>query len=192
MSDSPEVFKPSAEQSAEHVEASSEQLEKARLEHEATPERDLEDAEAAEKRARHEALESAVSVEAGGSEKKREPAQTAPRRSTISKKQKDASFKKQMKDVQAELPPVSRTFSKVIHLKAIEKTSEAIGATVARPNAILAGAVVAFIATFSVYLIAKNIGYALSGFETIAAFIVGWIIGVVYDYLRVLFTGKTQ
>ena len=95
-----------------------------------------------------------------------------------------------MKDVQAELTPASRTFSKVIHNKAVEKTSDVVGSTLARPNAILAGAVVAFIATLGVYLIAKNVGYTLSGFETIAAFIVGWVIGIVFDYLRVLVTGK--
>jgi flagellar biosynthesis/type III secretory pathway protein FliH len=189
MSDSPEVFKGSAERSVEVTEASSEQLEKTRLELESTPERDIEEAEAAEQKARENALESAVSVEAGGAEKKKDT-YTPPRRGTISKKQKDASFKKQMKDVQAELTPTSRAFSKVIHNKVVEKTSEVIGSTIARPNAILAGAVVAFIATLCVYVIAKNVGYALSGFETIAAFIAGWIIGVVFDYLRVLVTGK--
>ena len=189
MSDTPEVFKGSAENSVEATEASNEQLEKARLEHESTPERDIEEAEASEKRARENALESAVSVEAGGAEKKKD-AYTPPRKGTISKKQKNASFKKQMKDVQAELTPASRTFSKVIHNKAVEKTSDVVGSTLARPNAILAGAVVAFIATLGVYLIAKNVGYTLSGFETIAAFIVGWVIGIVFDYLRVLVTGK--
>jgi hypothetical protein len=41
-----------------------------------------------------------------------------------------------------------------------------------------------------VYLIAKNLGYVLSGFETIGAFAIGWIIGVLYDYFRVMVTGK--
>lgn len=189
MSDNPEVFKGSAEQSVEASEASSEQLEKARLEHESTPERDIEEAEASEKRAREDALETALSVEGGGAEKKRDT-NDAPRRNTISKAQKNASFKKQMKDVRAELKPVSRAFSKVIHNKVIEKTSDVVGATIARPNAILSGAVVAFILTLGVYVIAKNIGYVLSGFETIAAFIIGWIIGIVFDYLRILVTGK--
>jgi hypothetical protein len=189
MSDNPEVFKGSAEGSVETNETSSEQLEKVRLEHESTPERDIEEAEASEKRARQEALDSAISVEGGSSEKQHQ-SHAAPVNGTISKAQKNASFKKQMKEVQTELTPASRTFSKIIHNKAIEKTSDAVGATIARPNAILAGAVVAFIVTLGVYVIAKNVGYSLSGFETIAAFIVGWLIGMLFDYLRILITGK--
>lgn len=60
----------------------------------------------------------------------------------------------------------------------------------ARPNAILAGSVVAFFAVLGVYLLAKNLGYVLSGFETIAAFVIGWIIGILYDYFRTMITGK--
>ena len=152
---------------------------------------DVESGEKQAEKARVEALESAVSVEKGGAEKDRKPASAAPRRrGTISKKAKQESFKKHMQQVQAELPPVQRAFSKVIHNPVIEKTSEVVGATVARPNAILAGSIVAFFAVLAVYLIARTYGYVLSGFETIGAFIVGWIIGVLYDYLRVLITGK--
>ncbi|TAL14366.1 hypothetical protein EPN95_03135 [Patescibacteria group bacterium] len=148
------------------------------------------DADAAE-RARVEALETAISVEAGGKEKDRkaEPT-TAKRRGPISKKQKEASFKRQMKEIQAQEPPLNRAFSKVIHNKAVEKTSDVVGSTVARPNAILAGAVSAFALTLAVYVTAKIIGFQLSGFETIAAFIIGWIIGLIYDYLRVVITGQ--
>ncbi len=149
------------------------------------------DADAAAEQARKNALETAVSVEAGGKEKDRrsEPS-VAKRRGPISKKQKDASFKRQMQEIQAEQPSVSRAFSKVIHNKAVEKTSDVVGSTVARPNAILAGALTAFFLTLVVYVTAKVIGYPLSGFESIAAFIIGWVIGIVYDYLRVVITGK--
>lgn len=149
------------------------------------------DIEAREEQAKQEALETAISVEAGGKEKSKtsEP-QTSKRRGPISKKQKEASFKRQMKEIQAREPAASRAFSKVIHNKVIEKASDVVGSTVARPNAILAGAVVAFILTLAVYVMAKIIGFPLSGFETIGAFIIGWIIGLLYDYLRVVITGK--
>ena len=83
-----------------------------------------------------------------------------------------------------------RALSKVIHAPGIEKASETIGSTVARPNAILAGSVVAFVLVLGVYIIAKTLGYPLSGFETIAAFVVGWIIGTLYDFFKVMITGK--
>ena len=72
----------------------------------------------------------------------------------------------------------------------VEKASDTVGTTIARPNAILSGAVFAFIITLLTYTIAKKSGYVLSGFETIGSFILGWIIGIIYDYLRILITGK--
>lgn len=152
----------------------------------------IESGERSEEKARSEALEKAISVEAGSAEKKsKEPSGTNNKRhGVVSKKEKATSFKKHMKDVQSNLPPVQRTFSKFIHAPVIEKTSEAVGATVARPNALLAGAVVAFLAVLAVYLVAKHFGYVLSGFETIGAFIVGWVLGILYDFFRIMVTGK--
>jgi hypothetical protein len=152
----------------------------------------IESGEKAAEKARVEAMATAISVEKGGAEKKTKSrdAPTPRRRGGISKKEKTASYKKHMKQVQAELPAPQRAFSKVIHSPVVEKSSEFIGATVARPNAILSGAVVAFFVVLAVYVIAKNLGYALSGFETIGAFIVGWVIGILYDYFKVLVTGK--
>jgi len=154
----------------------------------------IESGEKAEEKARVEALETAISVEKGSAEKKKHASEDAAprRRGGISKKEKTASYKKHMKQIQAELPAPERAFSKFIHSPAVEKTSEFIGGTIARPNAILSGAVVAFFLVLAVYLIAKNLGYVLSGFETIGAFIVGWVIGILYDYFRVLITGKKQ
>ena len=152
----------------------------------------VENGENAEAKARHEALKEAVSVEQGSAEKKsKEPNSPAKRRhGVVGKKERTASYKRHMKQVQAELPPVQRTFSKVIHAPVIEKTSDVVGGTIARPNAILAGSMVAFIAVLVVYLTARHFGYALSGFETIGAFIVGWLIGLLYDFFRVMITGK--
>ena len=57
-------------------------------------------------------------------------------------------------------------------------------------NAILAGSFSAFVCVTAVYVIAKNYGYPLSGFETIAAFIIGWILGQAFDFMRTMITGK--
>ncbi len=191
MSNNPEELRAGPESSAELEKSSAERI--AELDGK-SPEKEMSprDAEALEERAREKALESAISVEAGSAEKKKGGNQSSPahRRGGISKAEKNASYKRRMKEVQSELTPGSRAFSKVIHNKVVEKTSETVGATVARPNAILAGAISAFFLTLAVYVIAKTLGYKLSGFETIAAFIIGWVIGIVYDYLRVIITGK--
>ena len=152
----------------------------------------VENGEQSVEKAKIEALEQAISVEKGSAEKKKtgNDAPANRRHGVPNKKEVKSSYKHTIKVVQSELPPVQRGFSKLIHNPVVEKTSEAVGSTVARPNAILAGAMVAFFAVLAVYLIAKHYGYVLSGFETIGAFIVGWILGILYDFFRVMITGK--
>lgn len=146
---------------------------------------------ASRERARADALETAISIEKKslGKEQGQAPSPAA-RRGVISKRDLDATYKRTMSQVQSELSAPSRTFSKVIHTKAVEKTSEALESTVARPNAILAGAIAAFVFTLAIYLISKHFGYRLSGFETIGGFILGWVVGLLFDYFRVMITGK--
>lgn len=143
-------------------------------------------------KARRDVSEIVNNVEKKSREAEKEQSQSAAplRRGSISKKQKNESYKRTIKQVQKELPVGSRTFSKIVHNRFVEKASEALGATIARPNSMLAGAISAFIITLVVYTIAKKSGYALSGFETIGAFILGWVIGIIYDYVRTLIPGK--
>lgn len=135
--------------------------------------------------ARHEALEQAETRETTRAEKPLTP--ETPRQ--ITKDDRAASYQKTMKKMQSELSPASRTFSKVIHNPAVEKASEAIGNTVARPNLIIAGALGA-IASVIVYFVARHYGYVLSGSETIILFGCGWVIGAIIEYARVGFLNK--
>jgi cobalamin biosynthesis Mg chelatase CobN len=144
--------------------------------------------EAAGENAKHEALEAAIQHEKP-SHKEHETSSPAVRRGSI-KSERAASYKRTMTQIQSEMSAPSRAFSKVIHNKAVEKTSEVAGSTVARPNAILAGAIFAFIFTLATYLIAKHYGYQLSGFETIGSFTLGWVAGLLFDYFRIMITGK--
>jgi hypothetical protein len=111
-------------------------------------------------------------------------------RGPITKTDREASFNATLHEAQSQMSPIGRTFSKVIHNKLIERSSEITGATIARPNALLAGSFCAFILTLAVYIVAKNIGYPLSGFETIGAFIIGWIIGQLFDFFKTMITGQ--
>lgn len=108
----------------------------------------------------------------------------------ITKRDKERSFKRTMQTVQSEMSSPSRSFSKVIHNPAIEKTSEVVGNTIVRPNAILSGSIFAFLFTLAIYLTARFNGYPLSGTETIAAFALGWLCGTAFDALRIIVTGK--
>lgn len=102
------------------------------------------------------------------------------------------SFKKTMAETRSHMSPASKVFSSFIHNPVIEKTSEAVGNTIARPNAILSGSLVALLFTTAIYVWAKYAGYPLSGFETIAAFIIGWLVGIILDFTRIMITGKQQ
>lgn len=133
-------------------------------------------------------------------EKRQEKAEKAPELSPAEKRKTkladrtrfdtNTSFKKVMTPVQSQMSGPSRAFSKFIHARPIEKASEVVGNTVARPNALLSGAIFAFLFTVGIYLWAKNAGYPLSGFETIAAFIIGYLVGIILDFIRITITGK--
>jgi len=140
---------------------------------------------------KREALEKATSREKIA-EKTERLVSPAERRTNgpIKKAERAASYKRTMKQVQSEMRAPSRVFSKLIHTKFIEKTSDIVGSTIARPNAILSGAIGGFVFTLAIYMFAKHYGYPLSGFESIAGFIVGWAVGLLYDYLRLEFTGR--
>ncbi|RKV93985.1 MAG: hypothetical protein D8G53_11955 [Candidatus Saccharimonas sp.] len=130
----------------------------------------------------HEALEIAASHENRQLEthKTKEPKEKRP----LTKKDIDNSYKKTLTNMQGQLSAPSRAFSRVIHNPVVEKTSDAIGNTVARPNLIISGALGAIASVF-VYFIAKRYGYLLSGSETIVLFVAGWAIGAVIEYARV-------
>lgn len=165
-----EILQEKRELSAEHERSRAEEAaEKAR-----------EDIERLEK----DAEKDKVSVELSPAEKRK--ATVADRR----KLNTDLSFKKTMTEAQSHMSAPSRAFSKLIHIKLVEKASEAIGNTVARPNALLSGAVFAFLFTVAIYVWTKNAGYPLSGFETMAAFIIGYLVGIIVDFVRIMITGK--
>lgn len=149
--------------------------------------------ERASREAEREAKELARATEKERShtEKRAVSAGKHPERLVRTKKTLNASFDREMKSVRSEMSTPSRTFSNVIHNKTVERVSEAAGKTVARPNAILAGSTFALIFTAALYFWAKEAGYALSGFETIAAFIIGWLCGIIFDFVRIAITGKS-
>ena len=193
MSGNPEIVNGSVESTVEAQGAAAErkaELAKS-LENnmEQSPEARAEELERARVEANKEAI---MGKERGGAENKSggEPTSSSVRK--VTKKQKNAEYKKTMNAVQSEMSAPSRAFSKVIHAPVIEKTSEVVGATIARPNAILAGSITAFLAVSAVYVVAKQYGYVLSGFESIGAFIIGWLIGIAFDYIRLLVRGSTK
>lgn len=140
--------------------------------------------------ARHEAIKESSLSKEQGKERRTHQAERHNKssRHVITEKDRDSSFDETMQHVRKELPRSNRWFSDFIHQPRIESLSESIGNTVARPSAILAGSLTAFLAILSLYGYAKYAGFALQGSETIVAFILGWAIGLAFDALRKVFT----
>lgn len=183
---SPEVLKPSGERGAEVADAAGEQLKKLQEQREKHVEQGERSGESLSS-ARRE-TEAAFSREAG--KEKHSGGEPTGGVTHATKRQRKNSYTSTMRQIRSEMSAPARTFSKVIHNPAVEKVSDVVGGTAARPNAVLAGSVVATFLTLFSFLIAKQYGYRLSGFETIATFLLGWSIGLIYDYARLMLVGR--
>ncbi|HCR55846.1 TPA: hypothetical protein DIV49_02640 [Candidatus Saccharibacteria bacterium] len=183
-------------QQAHEVESNNAELEKVAAEEHDRLNEKLEQRAETEASISKEQLENEARASAERHAEKQEKAEASPAEKRKpkplprSKSNLEANFKLTLNDAQKHMSAPSKAFSKVIHNKAVERTSDVVGATVARPNAVLAGSLSAFLFTLAIYLLARRNGYPLSGTETIAAFIVGWLVGNLFDYLRLMITGK--
>lgn len=186
----PEQHRGNTEKQLSGVEqAAQERLEHLKLNKEAAHE-GPESHAAKEAEALHEAKKEALaSPEMSGTEKAESHHNASPKH-VAGKKQREKAFRNTMRHIQQEMPPVQRVFSKVIHSPIVEKASDAVGGTIARPNAILSGSICAFVLVLALYINARHMGYALSGFETIGAFLLGWALGVLFDLARVAFRNR--
>lgn len=100
------------------------------------------------------------------------------------------TFKATIEEATELMPTYQRLFSRVIHTRPISLLSDIAASSILRPNALLLGAVTAFFFTLIAYLLAKNLGYRLSGFEFIGGFACGWLLGLLHDLIRRLFRRK--
>lgn len=152
-----------------------------------SPEQRAESVEKAKAEAHKEAL---MSGEAGKERSGSDPTSSARSVGKTSSLEKKHAYKQTMSHIRSEMSAPSRTFSKVIHAPFIEKSSEILGSSLARPNAVLAGSFTALVLVTLIYVVSRTFGYRLSGFETIGAFVLGWILGIIFDYVKVMATGK--
>lgn len=107
--------------------------------------------------------------------------EAAPARPAIPFLNHKLNYAQTLSSMQRKLGPVSRGFSKVIHAPIIEKTSEALEKTVARPS-ITAGATwTALIIGSIFYFTARHYGYVLSGSEITLSFVAGAAIGLALE-----------
>lgn len=129
--------------------------------------------------ARHEVHEQAIS----GAEYEQPSSEQPQQQPIYDKAAKEHSFNTTMHHVRRSLSKPERQLSKFIHQPAIEKTSEVLGKTVARPSGIMGATVAAFIGLLSIYSVAKFAGFQLSGSEMPFLLLGGFALGLFLEWI---------
>lgn len=94
----------------------------------------------------------------------------------------EANYRHTMTTLQHRLKPASRAFSKVIHNPAVERTSEVVGSTIARPSVTVGATGGALIFSTTLYLYARYYGFTLKGSEIWIGLLVGGVIGLLLEF----------
>jgi hypothetical protein len=96
------------------------------------------------------------------------------------------NYHQTLASMQRKLPELSQAVSRIIHAPAVEKASEVLESTVARPSVLLGSTWTALIVGTIFYLVARHYGYALSGSELLFSFVVGALLGLAGEGLWLL------
>lgn len=138
------------------------------------------DSSKVEQEARHEVHETAQSAAEMVPTNSESSSQASPIPPT--KQEKRKSFNTTMHHVRKNMGSAERTLSKVIHQPAIEKTSEVVGKTVARPSGIIGASIAAAIGLLLIFGIAKYAGFQLSGSEMPLLLAIGLVVGLISEW----------
>jgi hypothetical protein len=93
----------------------------------------------------------------------------------------DTNYSDTLGSVQNRLSPGSRTFSKIIHAPAVERSSELMERTIMRPSVVMGTTWTAFIVGLVFYLTARYYGFTLSGGEMLLALLGGAMLGLTLE-----------
>lgn len=95
---------------------------------------------------------------------------------------KDVAYSRTMTRTRKQLSKPSQTFSKVIHNKVVDQTSELVGKTIARPSSMFSGAFFAFIGTSLLLWITRYYGYEYNYLVASMMFVIGAVVGVAIEF----------
>lgn len=111
----------------------------------------------------------------------KKPASSHP--ALVNKQLKDMAYSRALVRTRKHLSIASRVFSKAVHSKILDRPSESIGKTIARPSSMMGGAIVAFIGTSLLLWITKKYGYEYNYLAAVLLFGIGMILGLVVESL---------
>lgn len=98
------------------------------------------------------------------------------------KQLKNVAYNRTMTRTRKKLSKPSQAFSKVIHNKAVDQSSEFIGKTIARPSSMFSGAFFAFIGTSLLLWITRHYGYEYNYLVASMMFVIGAVVGVTIEF----------
>lgn len=102
------------------------------------------------------------------------------------------TYQRTLSHVRNRLSKPEKKFSKTIHQPVVEKSSEIIGSTIARPSGILFGGLFSFIGSLAGYLIARQLGGELPYSIFALLFVGGFAIGLIIELIIYLFKSKKR
>ncbi len=118
--------------------------------------------------------------------KEHAPTERAPQRQhpvLINKQLKDMAYSRTMLRVQKRLSMPTRAFSKLVHSKALDKPSELVGKTVARPSSMLGGAFFAAVGSSLLLWTTKRYGYEYNYLAVVLLFATGMVLGLTIELI---------
>jgi len=105
------------------------------------------------------------------------------------KKAKKITLNNELKTIRHDLTTEQKMFSHLIHQPTIRKISSLSENTVARPSALLAGGLLAFIGSLTYLMLAKYIGVKYNYFIFIMLFLIGYLLSLIVAFLRKRISG---
>lgn len=99
---------------------------------------------------------------------------------------KSHALNQTLKSIRHKMPVHERSFSKVIHNPTVDTISTGLGATVARPSALLAGGIFSVVGSLAVLFICRYYGYEYNFLIGLACFVGGFCLGIFYDTVHSL------
>lgn len=101
----------------------------------------------------------------------------------VNRELKAITLRRELKQLQRQLPAPQRALSKVIHQPVVRAVSDAAGASVSRPSGLLGGGLVALLGSTSYLYLAKHVGFSYNYLVFLLLFVAGFGVGLVLELL---------
>jgi len=110
----------------------------------------------------------------------------------LNRELKQIALRRELKQIQRQLPAPQRALSRLIHQPVVRAVSEGAGKTVSRPSGLLGGGLVALLGTSGYLYLAKHIGFQYNYNIFLLLFVGGFGLGLVLEFVVYLFTSSRR